>query len=473
MARIDVLREKRTELEGEMRVLASRSTLTRGQEEHFDRARRQFDKVQAELETLERRVAVADTMAERVASGDARMIDGWSESSTPAGYSNSVVRSEALVALDRVAAVADMSERAAVTAEKNINSDEYWAREFEAHSRPEYGTAFQKWLTLGEPQFSYALSDAERGALHDAITARQLTSRAMSETTTQGGFALPVFIDPTVILADQELDNPFLRIASIVDVNTNAWKGVASAGISWSFDAEAAEVSDDSITLSQPTVAVNMARGFIPFSIEVGQDWPGFQSEMAGLLATGYDDLLLNKFTNGSGTGEPTGIQTALTNQTATETVVTTDGAFGQEDIYKVWKALPAKYRRRASWMMPAGTMNHVRQFGQANVYHATTITLVEGAIENLFSRPVYDNAYMTDYSGTTGASNLVIVGDFSQYKIPRRSGMTVELVPHLLNVANNRPSGQRGFFAYARIGGGVVGSTGVGTSCFQILVNT
>ncbi|HEY3259783.1 MAG TPA: hypothetical protein VGJ95_05850, partial [Pseudonocardiaceae bacterium] len=95
-----------------------------------------------------------------------------------------------------------------------------------------------------------------------------------------------------MILTDQETDNPFLTLARQVEVNTNAWKGVSAAGVSWSFDAEASAVSDDSVTLAQPSVTVFMARGFIPYSIEIGEDWPGFQAEMARLLAEGYDELL-------------------------------------------------------------------------------------------------------------------------------------------------------------------------------------
>jgi len=45
------------------------------------------------------------------------------------------------------------------------------------------------------------------------------------------------------------------------------WKGVSSSGVTWSFGAEATEVSDDSPVLAQPSVTVHMARGFIPFSI--------------------------------------------------------------------------------------------------------------------------------------------------------------------------------------------------------------
>ncbi len=106
--------------------------------------------------------------------------------------------------------------------------------------------------------------------------------------------------------------------------------------MSWSFDAEGAEVSDDSLTsLVQPSVTVFMARGFIPYSIEIGEDWPGFQMEMARLLMAGYDELLVDKFSRGSGSGEPKGILTALAAASPTVIVTsTTDGAFGQEDIY-------------------------------------------------------------------------------------------------------------------------------------------
>ena len=48
---------------------------------------------------------------------------------------------------------------------------------------------------------------------------------------------------------------------------------------------------------------------------------------MARLLADGYDDICLSKFTSGNGTTEPKGILTAATAQTSTETVVGTDGA--------------------------------------------------------------------------------------------------------------------------------------------------
>jgi HK97 family phage major capsid protein len=55
----------------------------------------------------------------------------------------------------------------------------------------------------------------------------------------------------------------------------------------------------------------------------------------------------------------------------------------------------------------------------------------------------------------TSGAvSNFVAVyGDFQNYVITDRVGMAVEFIPHLFHTSNNRPSGQRGWFAYYRTG--------------------
>jgi HK97 family phage major capsid protein len=42
-------------------------------------------------------------------------------------------------------------------------------------------------------------------------------------------------------------------------------------------------------------------------------------------------------------------------------------------------------------------------------------------------------------------------------YSIIDRVGFRVELIPHLFSPSNNRPTGQRGLYAYWRVGAGVV----------------
>jgi HK97 family phage major capsid protein len=469
------LRNKAADLDAELAALyvakPKNEDEQRANDERWDDVIAERDAITPTLDKLEER---ARRMT-KISESTYREISGFPEIKKPVdnyffrdvrNMSVLEARDGALKVMDDKDATVDLTPHQLDSLDKIVRASERteMARRIIVTENPAYKRAFHKLTT--DPMGTAKLTEEEGQAV--LAYEQYKEGRAQSEATTQGGFALPVFIDPSVILTDQELDNPFLRTASIVDVNTNAWKGVSAAGVSWSFDAEAAEVSDDSITLAQPSVTVFMARGFIPFSIEVSQDWPGFQSEMARLLATGYDDLLLNKFTSGSGTGEPKGLLTALTAQTTSEVVTTTDGAFGQEDVYGVWKALGQKYRRRASWQMSVGVMNKIRQFGTSTNFHAFTVNLTEGAIDQLFYKPVYENAYMPDFTGTTGAANIAVVGDMSAYKIARRQGMEVELVPQLFATATNLPSGQRGWFAYARIGGNVVN-----TAAFKILVNT
>lgn len=374
---------------------------------------------------------------------------------------NPEARDRALRALDndRIAPLTD-DQRAQV--ERSIRKDTDIARRIIVTENDDYRNAWMKVVT--HPQGASLWTDDERHAMQ-----AWEEYRAMSENvTTAGGFGIPVFIDPSIILTAQGSQNPFLTLARQVPVNTNVWKGVSSAGVSWSFDTEATEVSDDAPTSAQPTVTVHMARGFLPYSIELGQDYPGFADEMSTLLSAGYDELLVDKFTRGSGTGEPQGILTALSANTNVRVRVTTAGALGGNDPYKVWEVLPQRFRRAASWLMSVNVNDAIRQIGTANVYHGYTVSLPDDWADTLFRRPVFESPYMPSVTtSTTVTDGYAVVGDFSNYVIARRGGMSVELVPTLVGT-NHRPTGQRGWFAYARIGGGSANDLG-----FRLLVNT
>jgi len=55
-------------------------------------------------------------------------------------------------------------------------------------------------------------------------------------------------------------------------------------------------------------------------------------------------------------------------------------------------------------------------------------------------------------------ADNFVLLfGDFSNYVIADRIGMSVEFIPHLFHTTSNRPSGSRAWFAHYRVGANVV----------------
>lgn len=362
-------------------------------------------------------------------------------------------RDRALRVLDSRDSSAHMTGAQKDEVERQVRKDTDIARRVLVTENEDYRNAWMKLLTRTQP----ILTPEESRAI-------QVWEeyRAMSEgTNSAGGYGVPVFIDPSIILTAQETDNPFLTLSRQVTVNTNKWKGVSSAGVSWSFDGEATAVSDDSPTLGQPEVDVHMARGFIPYSIEIGMDYPSFASEMGRLLTEGYDELLLDKFTRGSGTGEPRGLVTALDANTNVEVLLATAGTLAAADMYKVWASLPQKYRRRASWLQAVEINNKIRQLGTANNFHASTVDLTAGWADVFFNKGAYETPYMTDLTTSAVHTNVTVVGDFSNYVIARNGGMSVELVPHLFDVTNNRPTGQRGWFGYARIGGNSVNDLG------------
>lgn len=459
-------RDKLKDLDDQILVLANKDILSEQEEERWEDLIAERAPVKSEYDKLTERAA----RAEEIQKQTYRELKGMPEIHTPVQelWFRDVRKMDYREARDGALRILDDKEQNFPLLpsqqdhlERLARKDTDVARRIIVTENEHYRSAFHKLLT--RPNSMLTTEEHQAMLRHDEY-------RAQSEgSTTAGGFAVPVFIDPSVILTDQESDNPFLRVARQVTVSTNAWKGVSAAGVVWSFDAEAEEVSDDDIDLAQPQVDIESARGFIPYSIEIGEDWPSFQAEMGRLLGEGYDELLLEKFTLGAGSGsnEPVGLVTALDANTNVEVATAATNAFVVGDLYNVWAALPQKYRRRASWMGSVDTNNKIRQFGTANNFHGSTVDLTEAMAGVLMNRPYLENDYVADFTAGTGSDDFLVVGDFSNYVVARRTGMSVELVPHLFGT-NRRPTGQRGWFAYARIGGNSVNDLG-----FRLLQTT
>lgn len=290
-------------------------------------------------------------------------------------------------------------------------------------------------------------------------------------TPSEGGYGVPVLIDPTIILTAQGSPNDILNVARVETITTNAWKGVTSAGMTWKFRAERTAVTDGSPTLAQPVVNTHRADGFIKWTFEVGQDYPGFASEMEILLREGYSELLAQKLTVGAGDGsdEPYGIVTALDANTNVEIATTTAATLGAVDINKMWAALPVRYRTgpaRTAWMSSTGVNGNIQQLGAGNDA-AFTVSIDEEGVTRLKGRPAYENDYMASLPTGTAAANLAIVGDWRNYLVAQRAGMSIELVPHVFDTTTNLPTGERGWLAWAR-----VGADSINDLAFRLLQN-
>ncbi|MGN9802057.1 phage major capsid protein [Micromonospora sp. L32] len=353
---------------------------------------------------------------------------------------NEELRSRALSAIEKMPSANDKVREAATTiVERFDDKDATLARLALVASSPAYLRAFAKAAT----NRLHELDDTEQRALQAV--------RAMSLTDSAGGYLVPFQLDPTVIITANGSLNEIRRIARQVVATGDTWNGVSAGAVAWSWDAEATQVSDDAPTFAQPSIPVYKAAGFVPVSIEALQDMANGAAEVARLLSEGREILEAAAFVTGSGVGQPTGIVTALT---GTGSVVASAGAdtLAVGDLYNVQGSLPARYRARASWLATNAFYNRARQFDTAGG-SSLWAQLGDDRPANLLGKPIYEAEDMDGVITAAADNYMAVFGDFSNYVIADRIGMTVEFIPHLFGTTNGRPTGQRGWYAYYRTG--------------------
>lgn len=311
----------------------------------------------------------------------------------------------------------------------------------------EGGTLARRILATGSPVYERAFGKAVVAGKTDMLTTEERTALSLGSDT-NGGYAVPFMLDPSVILTSDGVINPLRSVARVVQIVGKEWQGLTSAGITVSRDSEAQEVSDDSPTFAQPTVSTVRVQGFVRFSVELEQDWSSMRSEITMMLNDAKATEEGTSFVTGDGTGlNPGGVPGSLDYATCQ---VDGGGSFTSADLFAVEEDLAPRWRGRASWLANRSIYNRVRQLGSASDGGDLWVRLGAGLPPELIGYPAYEASAMTT---TTAGTNdrLLVFGDFSQFLIVDRVGMSVELVPHLFATANNLPSGQRGLYAFWR----------------------
>lgn len=317
---------------------------------------------------------------------------------------------------------------------------------------PEYLSAFQK--LVGDPQNGHREFSA--GELRAFKAVREFQRAMALSPDTAGGYMVPLALDPAIMLTSAGSASELRQVSRVVTITTDSWNGVTSAGVTAAWHAEAAEVTDNSPTLGQPTIPVHRGDAFVPFSFEVGMDAPGFVQEMSRLLADAADQLQTVAYTTGTGSGQPEGLITGLVGGPS---VVTGDAGepFVSADVYAVQEALPPRFQPNARWMGNVAILNDIAQFETTN--GARLFPEVGNTPANLLRKPLHELSTMdaTFNAAATEANHVLVYGDFSAgFVIVDRVGTTVELVPHLFG-ANRMPTGQRGLLMWFRTGSKVV----------------
>lgn len=441
MARVEQEMTKLTELFGD-----DLKNAPDGQRAHFDRLCTQSKKLVAEFDesqefeaTRAQRIDVVRTAAQspvnRIAgtplndaptAGDLVGRNGsnpWANRSEPVFETANELRSRALDAIELVPAADDETRERMTRLIEHPRYGKEAAEYLLAVSDPQYKRAFFGYLT--RPQDAHLTWDEGQ---REAFSRVQASRAAMSLTSANGGYMLPFELDPTIILSNAGTQNEIRQVARVVQTTQNVWHGVTSAGVTAEWTAEAAEAADASPTVAQPTVTCFKGDAWIQASYEFLQD-SNIESDIASLVADAKARLEATAFINGNGTSQPHGLVTVLSGVTASRVSTTTNGAFGLPDIYALDNNLSPRWRPNASWLANKSIYNLVRQMG-TSAWNTFWADQGSGNPSQLIGYNTYQASDMTSSlsAATASTDNILVLGDFRNYLIADRIGMSIVL---------------------------------------------
>jgi HK97 family phage major capsid protein len=309
----------------------------------------------------------------------------------------------------------------------------------------------QHLLASGSPIYQRAFSKVLAGL---PMTPDEQAAISVVGTTTSGGYMVPAQLDPTIILTSDGQVNPLRQIADVRQINTgNVLNLVTSAGVSAAYGSETAARTPTAPTLGQPSVTVYEASVLIDFSFAAGEDIPNLAAQLSPLIQDAKDSLEAEKFVNGTGSTQPEGVLYGIA---STYNVGTTGDGLDLEDFGVITDRLADRWEPRASWLAhraiytEAERLDRAAGGGSANAYRP----LVAGAPRELLGYPRYNSSAMeSDF--TTSTNRIAIFGDFRNYVIADRIGLSVELIPHMVD-SDGKVVG-RGLLARFRNGAVVV----------------
>jgi HK97 family phage major capsid protein len=310
----------------------------------------------------------------------------------------------------------------------------------EAHREDSFGEELAEIIaTTSHPLYGPAFGKAVVGLPLDGPEIRALTLGSGAG----GGYAVPWELDPTIVLTSDGAINPLREISRIERITGKGWQGVTSAGATVTRGGETDEAPDTTFTLAQPQLDTIEVKAFVKFSIKLESAWGALRTEIARILQDAKDAEEAQAFVNGNGTGtNPGGIVGTMPGASIINTVGA--GALAVEDVYNVKNAVPPRWRGRGRYLAEGAIYDRIRQLdtgGGANLW----VQLADPNPPTLAGKPAHEISTMDNT--IAAGKKILLFGDFSQFLIVDRIGMTVELVPHVFGT-NRRPTGERGIFA-------------------------
>jgi HK97 family phage major capsid protein len=314
----------------------------------------------------------------------------------------------------------------------------------------------------------YALTEAERAALAKGFDGYSPEERAMTGGTgASGGFFVPVYVDPTMIITGAGATSPFRRISTVKQIGPafGGWYGATVAQVSANWTAENAATSDAGFTVTQPNIPVYLATAFVGVSFNGYEDIQDLAMDVVAAIADAKVNLETVAYVTGTGSSQPKGVVTAVGAVTASRVALTssTAGVLNFADIGKLHGALPARFRNPSTqggdgraWIGNINVLDTLRTLVAGQNSANSLWSDPTGALPpNLYGDPIYEASAMT--STVTTGNDMLLYGDFRRYYIIDRIGLTTEFVPNLFDTTSGRPSATRGWLAHWRTGADAV----------------
>lgn len=380
--------------------------------------------------------------------------------------SDSDVRGRALTFIERADAFVSDEHREILTrkVEQRSQLGGAIARMALTTGSDDYVSGWTKYATGREMQ----MTDAERAALgagRDLATDAERAAMT-SGTGSSGGYLVPVFIDPTLVITGAGSVNPLRAISTVKTIGPafGGWYGATAAQVTAAWTAEGSAAPDNTPTVTQPNIPVYMAEAFIGVSYQAYEDISDLAGDVLALFADAKDNLEAAAHQTGSGSSQPKGIQAAISAVTASRLTATTRGTLGIVDVFATHSAIPARFYGKSSWVGSQGAIDTIRQAAMAqNSANSVWTDFIAGNAATLLGDNVYVGSAIT--STIASGNDVLVYGDFSRYYIVDRIGFSVEFIPNLFDTSTGRPTGQRGWMAHWR-----TGADAIDTNAFRML---
>ena len=443
-----------TEIRGEIealdaQILALHETKDGELREFTPAQQERFDGLRTERDALGEKLKKHEAI-QAAANDPARTVGPTSSSRASTGNAE---RDAAMRVLDETVRSGFLPEHAAEKVDNLVNNGDDYSRTTAARwtvatGDPAYASAFAK--IASDPERGHLLWSREETAAYQAVNE---VRTAMGLTDANGGYLVPLTLDPAVRLSSDGSINPLRQISRVVQTVTDQWQGVTSAGATAEWKAEAVEAADGSPTVDDAPIPVHFGDVYVPYSFEIGMDARNFLQELAKVMSDATDQLQATAFTTGSGSGQPKGFVTALA---GTSSEINSGGteAIIAADAYTLQNALPPRFQANARWLANIATINTFAQFETTN----GALKFPEVRDDRLLRKPLHELSNMDgSINAAATANNYVLAyGDWSNFVIVDRIGTTLEFLPMVVGT-NHRPTGQRGAFLWFRTGSDVV----------------